>query len=483
MRLVNFRRFALALFGILLILSADISAVHSQSSVKVDVNPRIGAVESYYRPEDAVEAGVGWDRIIFEWRYLQPNSARDWKPEQWQPYLDAAKQGNRKVVGLLKNAPQWASGSKVLGAVPSGLDLPLDDPKNHWAQFIRKLTTYYSQQGIHDWIIYNEPDIRPKDLPDNFYEFEGDVNAYYKLVKVAYQVAHEVDPKAQIHLAGMNYWIDRGRRRPYYMRSLIPRFFGDDYCREHDLCFDVLTVHIYGGTSYITDVVSLYRRILREYGFEDKRFWINEMNMRPTIDPGWIYRGKVYKTEPDVTTQDQAAYIIQAISLAFSLDVESVAIYRFYDNHYPYDVEVASNYEAWGVIRPNGTRRPGYYALQLAARLFRDIDGVELTSQRGITVITMTSGDQTIYVIWNDSATSRRVAVPVTGDKSNVVYTSAGKIINVEAQTTVIGDVFEFDLPPCHDACLVKGDPRIIVQKGAPQKVYRSSAGFLAKIG
>jgi hypothetical protein len=228
-------------------------------------------------------------------------------------------------------------------------------------------------------------------------------------------------------------------------------------------------------------MITLYQSILRTYGYE-KRFWINELNMRPTIDIGWTYRGKVYKTEPDVTVQDQASFIIQGIALAFALDVESVGIYRLYDNHYSFAKDIASNYEAWGVIRPNGSRRPGYYALQIAARLFRDIEEVERVTHRGITVITMTAGDKTIYVLWNETVNDRRVAVPVTGAKTNEVYTASGQIIPVSAQTAVIGDVFEFDLPPCSEPCLVKGEPRIIVQNGAPQIVYRSSAGFLATI-
>src|SRR5260221_3979512 len=39
---------------------------------------RFGAVEAYYRTVDAVEAGVRLQRIIFEWRLLQPNGPDDW---------------------------------------------------------------------------------------------------------------------------------------------------------------------------------------------------------------------------------------------------------------------------------------------------------------------------------------------------------------------------------------------------------------------
>ena len=464
-----------------LLLFAQLPTVYSRSNAKPVVNPRFGAVESYYRPADAVDAGIGWDRIIFEWRYLQPNGPDDWETAQWEPYIEAAQQGGREIVALVKNAPNWATGTKALGAVPLGLDLPLDDPGNQWAQFIRKLTKYYSKIGIHHWIIYNEPDIRPKDLPDNFFEFEGDVAQYFKMVKTAYLVAHANDAQAVIHLAGLNYWIDKGRRRPFYLRGFVRQAVADAYCRQHGLCFDILTIHVYGGTALVTEITSLYQKILGEVGVT-KPMWINEMNMRPTLDPGWVYRGRVYKTEPEVTIQDQASFIIQGIALAMNLGVDGIGIYRLYDNHYSYDNNVASNYEAWGLVRPNGTRRPGYYALQTAAQLFRDVKSTSLIKHRGITVVTMDAGDKTIYVIWNETVNAKTVALPVVGTPTNTLYTSTGKTTPLGANSSTIGDVYQFDLPPCTDPCLVKGDPRIVVQQGAAQTVYLSSAGKLAGI-
>jgi hypothetical protein len=472
-----------AVLGLLLTTFGPAQSQDDQRNKAVAVNPRFGAVESYYRPDDAVQAGIGWDRIIFEWRYLQPNGPDDWQPQQWEPYLRDAERGGRKVVGLLKNAPHWATGTKVLGAVPLGLELPTSDPKNTWARFLRKLVNYYAPLGIHNWIIYNEPDIRPKDLPNNFFEFEGDVNAYFQMVKTAYLVTHANDPKATIHLAGLNYWIDYGRRRPFYLRSFVRRALADEYCRQHGLCFDVLTVHVYGSTQYVSDMVLLYQKILREVGVVEKRMWINEMNMRPTLDVGWVYRGKVYPTEPDVTLRDQAAFIMQGIAIALSLDIENIAIYRLYDNHYSYATDIAKTYEAWGLVRPNGTQRPGYHALRTAARLFRDVRSAERITRRGVTYVALqTANDQTIYVIWNDTSSSRRVAVPVVSGGTHEVITSTGESEMLTARASVIGDVVEFDLPPCTEPCLVKGDPRLIIVPGNPKTLYRSSAGKLAEI-
>src|SRR5436309_7970729 len=96
----------LFLFTLILVLTASPQATEAQQSAPTG---RFGAVESYYRPQDAVEAGVGLERIIFEWRYLQPNGPDDWDTsyvsEDW--LANAARDG-RTVIGLIKNAPHWA---------------------------------------------------------------------------------------------------------------------------------------------------------------------------------------------------------------------------------------------------------------------------------------------------------------------------------------------------------------------------------------
>src|SRR5579859_6647435 len=76
---------------------------HAQDSTKPQQS-RIGAVESFFRPDDAVEAGVGFERIIFEWRYFQPNGPDDWDTSSvLDKWLSDARLGGRSVIGLIKN--------------------------------------------------------------------------------------------------------------------------------------------------------------------------------------------------------------------------------------------------------------------------------------------------------------------------------------------------------------------------------------------
>ncbi|KPK13314.1 MAG: hypothetical protein AMJ56_02445 [Anaerolineae bacterium SG8_19] len=170
-------------------------------------DPRFGITEAFWQTEEAVELGVGWERILFYWREIQPTGPEDWNTlhvlEEW--LVEADNQG-RTVVGLLKNTAPWASEDGTEAGMPKGLYLSVDDPDNLWANFVRRIAEYYSVRNVHHWIIWNEPEIRSGVYG---YEFAGSVADYYQLLKVAYKVMKETDPDAVIHLAGLTWWHDQ----------------------------------------------------------------------------------------------------------------------------------------------------------------------------------------------------------------------------------------------------------------------------------
>ena len=128
-------------------------------------DPRFGAIESFWAAEEAAELDAGWERILFYWNQIQPTGPDDWNTlhvlEEW---LDEANVQDRQVLGVLKNTPEWAwspDGEASAAAVPNGLYLPVNDPDNLWADYTRKVAEYYGPLGVHNWIIWNEPDIDP----------------------------------------------------------------------------------------------------------------------------------------------------------------------------------------------------------------------------------------------------------------------------------------------------------------------------------
>jgi hypothetical protein len=455
--------FALLLVSFLLM---PLAMVHSQTTQTNALSP-FGAVEAYYRPEDAAEAGLGWERIIFEWRQLQPESVDDWETSRWEPWLANAKQANRTVVGLIKNAPQWATGSNIMGAVPLGLDLPLDDPNNRWATFIRYLVTYYSKRwDLHHWIIYNEPDIRPEDTGGRFYEFAGDVEDYYKMVKIAYKVAKKADPKAIIHLAGTSYWYDVVNRRHLYLERYLRLARKDPEARKNGLFFDVLTIHMYGGTDQFWNITNHLKSLPASLGYP-KPAWIGELNTRPTQDGAWQIKGLARDSDPEISLDEQASFIIQTTAMSLALGIERVAIYRLYDDSY--DWSDKTQYEAWGLIRPDGTRRPGYYALKTATKYFADVTKAQRYKRLGVKLILLEQPGKTTYVLWNETLQPIKVRVAVTNKNKadTVIINPIGKQEKVTYSEDFNG-VYEFTLPPCSGSCLIQGEPRILVQEGAP---------------
>ena len=54
---------------------------------------RFGVVEAYYRPGDALDLGVGWERIIFEWARFQPNGPDEYRTEAGRSPTGRARGG------------------------------------------------------------------------------------------------------------------------------------------------------------------------------------------------------------------------------------------------------------------------------------------------------------------------------------------------------------------------------------------------------
>lgn len=438
----------------LLALCFFVGFVHPADSASAEPS-RFSVVEAYYRPKDAAELGVGWDRIIFEWRYLQPNSPADWDtshiPDEW---LQTAKDAQREVVGLIKNAPNWATGSKLLGALPLNLDKPITDPDNYFAAFITKLVRYYGPRwNIHHWIIYNEPDIRPEDTEQ--FEFAGDETDYYHVVKTAYKAAHAADPQAVIHLAGTTWWQDVLHHRPLYLDRFLRTALKDPEARANNLFFDVLTIHVYTWTRIVWDMSYQLRNLVTVLGFS-KPIWIDEMNARITRDGNWRLPGSA----KPITLEEQASFIVQAAALALGLGAERIGVYRLYDNRPPADAEL------WGLIRHDGTRRPAFQALRTVIRELSAATSARRVSQQGVTVVSLQLPGHSVTVLWNQ--TNKPITIHTPAIHGAELLSPLG----VSLGLTRNGRSNEFVLPPCDSDCTVEGEPRLLKQSDAPPPVY-----------
>lgn len=351
---------------------------------------RFGVVEGFWFPEVTCELGVGWERIIFDWSQHQPSSSDDWHTlnvdDRW---LKAASLCNREVVALLKHTPAWATDGTPGVGLPKGLWLPVDDPNNLWANFVRRAASYYASRGVYHFIIWNEPDI----TADTYgYEFEGELDDYYQLLKVGYLAAKQGNPMASIVIAGTTYWHDVNEGRAPFIERLIDKIASDPSAPDNGYYFDAIALHIYFRTETVYDITHQLREKLAEHGLDDKQIWISETNAGPTDDPAWPVERPVYQ----IDLLQQADFLVQAAALGLAAGAERIAVYKLYDQDLP------SGGESFGIISPLDARpRPAYNAWQMVVEHFSDVVAVSHYRGEMVEIVRMAhEGGRESFVMW-----------------------------------------------------------------------------------
>jgi len=414
---------------------------------------RFGIIEGFWMPELACDLQAGWERIIFDWMQHQPNNADEWHTlnvdDRW---LKSASQCNREVVALLKNTPAWATDGTVGVGVPRGLELPIDDPGNVWANFVQKAVDYYASRGVNHFIIWNEPDISSETYG---YEFEGELEDYFMMLKVAYQVAKETNPSAMIHLAGTTYWHDVNEGRTPFMERLVDRILEDPDAEANNYYFDVLSLHIYFRTETVTEIVSIMRDMLDEKGLTEQTIWINETNAAPTDDPEWQVVRPVFQLD----LEQQGAYIVQASALALASGVERLAVYKLFDQALP------AGAESFGITVPStGLPRPAYHAYQMVVKQFADVTSATLYQTEQVSIVQMQVADNHILsVMWARKDSPASIDITATSDKAYQLDTYGNMTL-----LRPVDEIYTLVLEPARctetDGCFIGGTVKIVMQ-------------------
>ncbi len=416
---------------------------------------RFGIVEGMWFPDLTCELGVGWERLIFDWSAHQPNSSDEFVgflniPDEW---LTSAAACGREVVAVIKQVPAWATDGLPGAGVPRGLYLPIDDPQNVWANFMRQAAAYYAPRGVTRFIILNEPDIQPGTYG---FEFEGTLEDYFMMVKVAAIAAREGNPSARIHLAGTTYWHDINSGERLYTDRLLERIANDADAAEHDYYFDALSLHIYFRTDTVYDIVRIYRQLLDRHGFVGKDIWIVETNASPNRDDAW----PVVRPQFQITVEQQAAFVTQAALQGLAAGAERIAVYKLYDQLLP------EGAESFGILNPaTRERRPAFQAWQTVIQLLHDAHTADLARNERISAVltTHTDGRQMISA-WARTEQTAVIEVPATGTKAY--------LINQYGEQRIIrpvAGVYTMTLPgaTCErgaEGCVVGGEVWMLVQ-------------------
>lgn len=436
-----------------LILAALAAIAFASQPAKADtttapIDPRYGAVETYHTPELADETGVGWTRIIFYWSELQRTGPDDWN-EFHAPLarIDRELQGGREVVGMLAHTPQWATDGIAGAGVPRGLYLPIDDPDNLWAAFVRKTVEMYKGR-INRWIIWNEPDI-PIDAYGG--QWQGSVEDYYQLVKVAYLAAHEANPDTQIHLGGLTYW-----HNPGYLRQYLAVVKADPSAASNNDYFDVVSAHLYFKPETTSIIIGSIKANLQEAGIS-KPIWLNETNAPPFDDPTHAWVNPVFP----VTQEMQAAFLMQEFGLAISEGVERIAVYKWIDQPPPQE-----GFDPYGLLREDGDPRPAFAAYKVILKYYAGtVASVHIEDGKYQEVI-LVRGDQTTRLVWSRLGDTVLIAVPALASSATLVdQTGHETAIQPLAGTYVL----TLNSATCPEGfgCFIGGPPLLIVENAA----------------
>jgi hypothetical protein len=276
---------------------------------------------------DAQAAGLGadWVRIDVNWDGVEPSRGA-WNFAATDQSVEGACEAGLKIYATLAYSPAWASASGKNTAVPDSAA---------WQDFVAAVARRY-QGEISAYGIWNEP---------NLEEFwDGSAEDYVQvLLKPAAAAIRREDPEALVagpELAHL-----------YSARLGIQDFFDTLKRLGGDQCLDMVSHHLYGSDDFRQKVEGfrllnvLYKPGLREMlvraGLGGKEVWITEIGVdaRPGGDQGQARR-----------LVDQLKFLRDQgwVNKAFVYELASHT----------------AQGPQWGLLRPDGTPRPAWGALQ-----------------------------------------------------------------------------------------------------------------------
>lgn len=406
---------------------------------------RYGVIESFEDPAAASRLGAAWTRARFQWADVQPDGPDDWRPPLDDEELDAELTAGREVVGLIIGIPDWA---RDRNGLPRGLDLPPDDPDNTWAVFVTEAVSRYAGR-IDRWIIWNEPDIDDVDAPGH--TWDGTIEEFVQLQRVAYLAAKAANPEAVVHLGAFTYFWDTG-----YFARFLDLVLADPEAAKHNYYFDVATAHLYFQPNAVYNVLYAFRRVMDVRGLEQP-LWLVETNAPPMDDPYW----KVDNWTLAVTLNEQAAFIPQAIAAALSAGAERISVYKLKDTA----GDRAANPEPFGLIRWDNSRRPAFDTYRIAIRLLGGVTAAERERWDTVGQVRLEQDEQTTTVLFSRLPAPQEAIVPATADTAELVD-MWGVRETIEAED----GVFTVELPGAlcsqtiADYCMIGGTTYYLIQ-------------------
>jgi hypothetical protein len=272
------------------------------------------------------KAGIKWIRLFTEWQVIEP------KQEQWQwevpdGMVANARANHLHLTGSWCYFAPWASAD---GGTRKG---PIKDIQ-YWRDYVSATVTRY-RKDIKYWEVWNE-------FNGSFYEGRQGpekVKDYAQLVVAAYDTAKKIDPTIKIGMSVANF--DVAFLDATIKAGAAGHF---DYVCVHP--YENLATLAEGGEAGYLSLAGNLRDMLKA-------------NNQPAGTPLWITEfgdAAPIQAEPKRDAQ-QADTLAKAYLLSIAQGFQRVFWFEIRGPSYGGGAD-------FGIIRPNWTPRPSYYALK-----------------------------------------------------------------------------------------------------------------------
>jgi hypothetical protein len=234
------------------------------------------------------EAKVGTLRHLLLWPEVEPtqDDAYDWG--KLDALVAGAAENGIEVLPFVYGTPAWAVGD-CLGYDPLKCQrippIRSGEAADAWQDFLRDLVARYGPDGefwsddsddyeppylpIERWQIWNEPS------SITYFRPEPSAEDYAELVRLSHDAITEVDPGAEILLAGL-FGEPRGKgSEETVVWEYLRRLYEVEGIEDH---FDAVALHPYAPTVEEIELqIDRVLAVLDEAGDQDARIWVTEL--------------------------------------------------------------------------------------------------------------------------------------------------------------------------------------------------------------
>jgi hypothetical protein len=457
------------------------------------LDPRFGIAEGFRDPSVMADIGAGWERVVLSWADIQQYGPGDfsWLGRTLPPE-SLAGELNRgvRMAGLLQFTATWAATNldDPGRSVPRNLDLPDNDPRNYWGQFVYETVRYYTGR-IDEWIVWNEPEFLPDDAGAGrgSYTWLGTDEQFARLMEVAYRAAKRANPRATVAFPGTSYWVDHNLGRPQFYERYLRLVANNPAARAANFFHDAVPLNLYRAPDDLVRLHQTFKDLQKRYGI-DKPMWLLELNAMPSDDRSIACAG-VHAANPIQTTQSQqAAYAIQALAVAAAVGYQRIGFYQMVDD------DPCNQSAVWGITRDDGSPRPVARSLRTAIRSFSGFvdarfaplvraqarwpawpnDPTSLTPNwQAYQVVFDLPRNRRVTVLWNGDGSPLRVRIPRRAETARLIDAQGDEV----RAPTPIGQDWLVDLPPATahfpldppGYYFIGGEPRLLFEDDVPR--------------